>query len=152
MSFKHMHGGIPCQADGCALPHDSIGAAQEDMTPEFLQKLEKLQEEVIDPLVEAAEKESFNNVLNMLAEEFDQAMITRHDMGREKYGPGKFLVVDTLEEAIAEIVDLANYAKYSYIKIRLLQEYFVQQGVPDQIPTSGFVKAADMTAIKETKR
>lgn len=33
----------------------------------------------------------------------------------------KFNGVDTLEEALMEIVDLSNYARYTFIKIRLLQ-------------------------------
>lgn len=90
------------------------------------------------------EKQRFNDALNMLAMEYDQRMIERHDMGREKYGPGKFLTVDTLEEAIQEIIDLGNYAKYTYIKLRLLQEYLATIIPDDGTPDSGFIKASDM--------
>jgi hypothetical protein len=31
-------------------------------------------------------------------------------------------MVDTLEEAMQEIIDLSNYARYTYIKLRALQD------------------------------
>jgi hypothetical protein len=55
------------------------------------------------------------------ADEFDELCKHRHALGERKYGPAKFLTVDTLEEALFEIADLANYAKYTFIRIRLLQ-------------------------------
>lgn len=45
----------------------------------------------------------------------------RHEMGAEKYGPVNFLRVDSLQMAIEEVVDLANYAMYTFIKLRILQ-------------------------------
>jgi hypothetical protein len=56
------------------------------------------------------------------SEEFDKMCQQRHDMGEKKYGPGKFLNVDTMDEALMEIVDLANYARYTFVKVRLLQD------------------------------
>jgi hypothetical protein len=53
--------------------------------------------------------------------EFDDACSDRMAYGKEKYGPGKFLVADTLQEAMFELMDLANYAKLTFIRIRLLQ-------------------------------
>lgn len=41
--------------------------------------------------------------------------------GAEKYGPHKFLTVDTLKEAMDEVLDLSNYARMTYIKLFLLQ-------------------------------
>lgn len=55
------------------------------------------------------------------SEEFDELCRHRHELGRQKYGDGKFLTVDTLEEALFELSDLANYAKYTFVRIRLLQ-------------------------------
>jgi hypothetical protein len=60
--------------------------------------------------------------LEAYSEEFDRRCEARHEMGSEKYGPGKFLMVDTLEEAMQEIIDLSNYARYTYIKLRALQD------------------------------
>jgi hypothetical protein len=53
---------------------------------------------------------------------FDQACQERHDMGEEKYGPGKFLKVNTLAEAAYELIDLANYARYSFIRLMLVND------------------------------
>lgn len=67
-------------------------------------------------------KEELLDKLEKYSEEFDLVCSTRHDMGAEKYGPGKFLTVDTLQEAIEEVIDLANYARYTFIKLRALQD------------------------------
>lgn len=48
---------------------------------------------------------------------FDQMCQERHTKGAEKYGPLKFLSANTLEEAMEEVVDLANYARYTFIKL-----------------------------------
>lgn len=55
-----------------------------------------------------------------LSTEFDTMCQQRHDMGAKKYGPVKFLEVNSLEMAAEEVIDLANYARYTYIKIRML--------------------------------
>jgi hypothetical protein len=57
-----------------------------------------------------------------LAEEFWERVGVRYDAGAVKYGPGKFLTLDTMEEALNEMADLANYAMMSYVRVRLLQE------------------------------
>lgn len=44
------------------------------------------------------------------------------EMGADRYGPYKFLGTDTLQEAMDEVVDLANYARMTYIKLWLLQQ------------------------------
>jgi len=55
-------------------------------------------------------------------EAFDQMCSDRHLMGEEKYGPVKFLDVDTIEMAMEEITDLSNYARYTFIKLWLLRD------------------------------
>jgi len=87
-------------------------------------------------------------VVFALSEEFDRMTEERHGMGAEKYGPGKFLTVDTIEEALHEIVDLANYARYTYIKLRLLQESIAAALPPDSLE-SGFIKSSRFTSVKE---
>lgn len=67
-------------------------------------------------------KEELLELLDVYSKEFDNLCAERHEMGAEKYGPGKFLTADTLQEALEEIVDLANYARYTFIKIRALQD------------------------------
>jgi hypothetical protein len=68
------------------------------------------------------EQEALADKVEAFSGEFDELCIARHDMGEKKYGPGKFLNVDTMDEALMEIVDLANYARYTYVKVRLLQD------------------------------
>lgn len=58
-----------------------------------------------------------------LSEDFDTECQNRHDMGQKKYGPAKFLEVNSIQMAIEEIVDFANYARYTYIKLRLIEMY-----------------------------
>lgn len=60
--------------------------------------------------------------------EFDDMVLDRHQMGSEKYGPGKFLTVDTMQEALFELADLSNYARYTFIRIRLLQDRIALEG------------------------
>lgn len=60
--------------------------------------------------------------VNELSREYDERTLERHEMGAEKYGDLTWFGIDTLEAAIAEVLDLGNYARYTYIKLRLLQE------------------------------
>ena len=62
------------------------------------------------------------------------------------------MTVDTIEEALQEIADLANYARYTFIRLRILQESIMQNILPDSHepePEQGFVKAKDVTAPVE---
>lgn len=70
-------------------------------------------------------------LLEKLNAEFDDLTIERHNMGAEKYGPGKFLFVDTMQEALYELADLSNYARYTFIKVRLLQEKIKLEEEPE---------------------
>lgn len=60
-------------------------------------------------------------IVEKLSAEFDQRVIQRHTDGAKKYGPFSFFNKDMFEEACQEVLDLANYARYSYIKLRLTQ-------------------------------
>jgi hypothetical protein len=60
--------------------------------------------------------------INSYSAEFDQKTQERHDEGEKKYGAGSWLGIDTLQHAMDEILDLANYARFSYIKLRMLQD------------------------------
>lgn len=57
-----------------------------------------------------------------LSTEFDNKCQSKHDLGVEKYGEMTWLKVDTLEHAMDEVIDLANYARMTYIRLRMLQE------------------------------
>jgi len=100
-------------------------------------------------------KQSFgeDDVANAFAEtlvgystEFDEMCEQRHKAGADKYGPGKFLTVDTIEEALQELVDLANYTRYTFIKLRMLQEAILVQGEgAGVLDDQGFIKTRDAT-------
>jgi hypothetical protein len=97
---------------------------------------------------EEAEK-GIAEIIVGFSEEFDAACEERHLVGAEKYGPGNFLIVDTMEEALDEIVDLANYARYTFIKLRLLQERIREviadgEGAPTSTP---FMNAAGFMGL-----
>jgi hypothetical protein len=64
---------------------------------------------------------SFDEVIQGLSDEFDEVTRERHARGAEHYGPVKFLEVDTVQMALEELADFANYARYLYIKLRLLE-------------------------------
>lgn len=53
---------------------------------------------------------------------FEQACQDRHNMGAEKYGEDTYLDKDTLAMAQDELIDLANYARYSFIKLELMRQ------------------------------
>lgn len=55
------------------------------------------------------------------SEEFDELRTHRFKLGEEKYGAGKWMTVDTLEEALFELADLSNYAMFTFVRIRILQ-------------------------------
>lgn len=75
--------------------------------------------------------EEIAKLINTFGTEFWELVQARHELGEQKYGPGKFLTVDTMEEALFELADLANYACYTFVKIRLLQERIGREAMPD---------------------
>lgn len=90
----------------------------------------------------------FSGMLSELSDEFDKRTIERHKDGATRYGSFKFMVVDTIDEALEEIIDLGNYARYTFIKLRLLQERIRQmsnEAGPVTLEDVTFVKAGDMT-------
>lgn len=87
-----------------------------------------------------AEGKRVADLINTFGSEFWEMVQARHELGEKKYGPGKFLRVDTMEEALQELADLANYACYTFVRIRMLQEALQQMGAPD------FAKTLDPNA------
>jgi hypothetical protein len=69
---------------------------------------------------EMPEQPSLAQLINAANNEYDERTQERHDEGADKYGPLKFLTVNTLEEAMQEVLDLGNYARYTYIRLWLL--------------------------------
>lgn len=71
----------------------------------------------------------FDPEINLVEEansEFEIACRDRHEMGAEKYGEDTFLDKDTLQMAMDEMADMANYLRYSYIKL-----YLMRKGIMD---------------------
>lgn len=56
------------------------------------------------------------------SDEYDSVCLERHELGERKYGPGTWLGIDTLQHAMDEVADLGNYARFTWIKLRMLQE------------------------------
>lgn len=70
-------------------------------------------------------------------------MQSRHEMGEAKYGPIKFMDVNTLEEAMEEAVDLANYAMYTFMKLYILNQQLqklLPPNTPDLLGPQSFMK------------
>lgn len=61
--------------------------------------------------------------LQSLSEEFDQLTSIRHQEGAEEYGATAFLKNDMIRYIAEELADMANYARYLYIKLRIWEEY-----------------------------
>jgi hypothetical protein len=64
--------------------------------------------------------------------DFLQMTHERYIMGEKKYGPVNFMTVDSIEMALEEVADLANYARFTWIKLRLLQQSLVDV-VPNDV-------------------
>jgi len=62
----------------------------------------------------------FNQLTREASEVFFNMMQERHVMGEEKYGPIKFMEVNTLEEALEELADFGNYVMYTFMKVYVL--------------------------------
>jgi hypothetical protein len=102
-------------------------------------------------LEDKAEEVGLAEFIVGISEEFDTRVIERHRLGATKYGAGAFLTADTLEMAIEEVLDLANYTRYTFIKLRLLQESLAAQ-VPAEPVSTGFINAGDATSVKDGQK
>lgn len=80
------------------------------------------------------------------SELFFKMMQQRHAMGEEKYGPIKFMEVNTLEEAMEEIADLGNYAMYTFMKLYVLNQQ-LQKLLPEEghepLGSAAFMKSGE---------
>ena len=77
---------------------------------------------------------------------FFDMMQTRHIMGEEKYGPIKFMQANTLEEAMEEVVDLANYAMYTFMKLWVLNvnlQKIVPKEGQEPLGSAAFMKSGE---------
>jgi len=94
--------------------------------------------------------EALEALLREADESFVQRCQERLEEGRNLHGELKFFQVDTLEEAIQEVLDLANYARFTYIKLYLLQRsvsHMLQQN--PYTDREGFITLKEMFEGKE---
>jgi hypothetical protein len=70
-------------------------------------------------------------------------------MGNDKYGKLTFLEMPTLAMAMEEVADLANYARYTYIRLHLLQQSI--KDIQDQSLTGaeGFFTTEQILGIRK---
>jgi hypothetical protein len=66
--------------------------------------------------------EALQEKINEYALDYDRKTFERHVAGEEKYGAGTWLGIDTVEHALDEVLDMGNYVKFTYIKLRLMQD------------------------------
>lgn len=70
--------------------------------------------------------EELNAKVNEFANEYNERRFERHQMGEKKYGAGTWIKVETIEEALAELLDAGNYIQFTYVKLRMLQENILE--------------------------
>lgn len=98
-----------------------------------------------EPTMQSALAEELARVLQEADEAFVKRCADRMEMGAEKYGPWKFMEVDTVEEAMQECLDLSNYSRMMFIKLFLLQRSMVKiSTAAPQMDHEGFISFADM--------
>jgi hypothetical protein len=80
---------------------------------------------------------------------FDEGCQRRHEVGQKKYGELTFLDNDTVAMAMEEVLDLANYARYTYIKLFLLQQAVANalEEEPD-VGREGFVSTKELFGFR----
>jgi len=80
---------------------------------------------------------------------FERMTHDRHAMGREKYGVLTFLEMPTLEMALEELADLANYARYTFVKVALLRDRIKQFQGKAIVDQDGFHSVSEILGIKK---
>ena len=70
-------------------------------------------DEELDPTTKA--------LIETASQQFDEDCQTKHDAGALEYGNNTWMSNDTFAMAMEELVDLANYARYTYCKMYLLR-------------------------------
>ncbi len=87
----------------------------------------------------ASAEEEMVGMINDLSAEFDQLIFDRHTVGQQKYGQLSFLGKDMFLEAFQELADTANYVRYQYIKLRMLQDLILADKDVEKLAMDGTV-------------
>jgi hypothetical protein len=100
--------------------------------------------DVHDEAAEAAV--DFTLLASQASNLFFHMMEERHEMGQQKYGAIKFMEVNTLKEAMEEVVDLGNYAMYTFLKLYVLNQQ-LQKLLPEEghepLGAAAFMKSGE---------
>jgi hypothetical protein len=62
----------------------------------------------------------------VVSDAFDAHCQEKHELGVKKYSAVRFLEVDSIAMAMEEVVDLANYSRFTYIKLAMLQSFALE--------------------------
>ncbi len=81
--------------------------------------------------------------LERLNLEFFELCEQRHNTGADEYGPLKFLDVNLPEFIYEELADFANYARFLFIRVRLLEEIANERGIDLSASFTGEVREGD---------
>lgn len=104
-------------------------------------------------------------LLQKLHEEFEELTYARHQRGAEEYGPVNYLKVDLPQFIYEEMADIANYARYLYVRVRILEEAARERGLdlsaglsqeggkPNQVPygPTAFTPSAALSGFLSDK-
>ncbi len=69
------------------------------------------------------------NDIEKHSQEFDLLTQARHEKGSEEYGDLAFLGNDMYTYIYEELADAANYLRYQFIKLRILEEQQIASGI-----------------------
>jgi hypothetical protein len=66
-------------------------------------------------------------LLQGASEDFDRLCQERHEQGQKEYGAFTFMGNDVIRMMAEELADTANYCRYQYMKLMILQEALITQ-------------------------
>jgi hypothetical protein len=72
-------------------------------------------------------EEDLAKLFQSLSDDFDTLCRERHEAGAVEYGTLTFVGNDVIRMMMEEMADTANYARYQYIKLMLLQNFLVEK-------------------------
>ena len=82
-------------------------------------------------------------LLEQLNNEFFDLCEVRHNEGAKEYGSLNFLNVNLPEFIYEEMADIANYTRFLYIRVRLLEELANERGIDLSAAFTGEVREDD---------
>jgi hypothetical protein len=83
-------------------------------------------------------------VMQELSDEFNSLIFSRHVEGAEQYGEFQFLKNDMVRFIAEELADIANYCRYTYMKLRLMEKVLNASGTDlTDFLAGAFERAAD---------